>query len=479
MKAIGLAMVVACFALAGGAWAVDWDGDTNTSWDEDTNWVGDAKPTSSEDAHWDFLLTGVTVSLDANQVCDSLSIYKGNASSATELIIDDATYGLTLSSGDITFTQYGGRTATLDLSVPVTLGDSLAVWDLGNAAHQLKVRDSVTETVAGTTIESSGLSATARLYLYAPLDISGSLWIRTGELRVYPGSDLINGGSPAHNIILGDTSGDQDTIIYMNPGDIVTADIVVQSGSTGTRTIESGHSWSGGGYAGDFLLNADVTLGTYHMTCSGDWSGSGGVIRDANYNSGLTGALSYSGDTSVLQGGMAISGTTSGMGNFLIQANFYCGVTLDLAAGKIFEVDGGTLYPGDPGVTGTHKGLTDKVGALTINGDLLLQDDATVVFQLDDDTTAGTDYDTIVLQDKDLTLDGTFNIVEQGGFDGVDGDYLLIDYGAGTLSDNEVVVTFSSFAGDYWVDTRTAGEVWLRTGELEPAAAGGAVIVIN
>ena len=122
-------------------------------------------------------------------------------------------------------------------------------------------------------------------------------------------------------------------------------------------------------------------------------------------------------------------------------------------------------------------GPDDEIGTLTINGNLLLQSNATNHFQLGADTVAGTDYDTIVLQDDDLTLDGTFNVDQEAGFDAVDGDYLLIDYGTGTLTDNDVVVT--GIAGDYWIDTRTAGKVWLHTGELEPPPPAGTVVLFR
>jgi hypothetical protein len=482
---------IACLgflALAGGASAVQWGGGgtPNDSWDVDANWAGDLKPANNQEAFWSLLATSVPVYLDGNQTCDSIRVYQGNNGSTPTLTIHGTNrtgsgyHDLTLVSGNTSFTNYivTGRYNFIDLNAPIVLGSATAAWDTATLQNGITVFMPVRESVTNTTIEKRGTyTTTGGLILYAALNITGSLWIRGGRVYATTGSDIIAAGGPAHPIRLGDTSGNTNAVFAMTGAANCRAGFVVEGGGFGSKTIAVGHPSSGGTYSGDFLLNGDLTIGLGGpVTMAGRISGAGGIIKTSTYGSGLTGNLTYAGNTTVADGRLAISGNTAGLGSFLVTGAFFCGTNVNLAAGKLFEVEnGGLLYPGKPTVTGTHSTLTDNRGILTISGDLRFQPGATNVFQMGADTTAGTTYDTIAVAGN-LTLDGTLLVVPMSGSNVVNGVYQVLSY-SGALTDNGLDV--AGLSGDYWVDTTRHGYVYLRTGETGPKLSTGTMIQVR
>jgi autotransporter-associated beta strand protein len=476
-------MTVALLLLAGVASAVTWINGVagDYSWDAGANWVDGSKPTSAQEAYWTNLTSAYTIYLDDNQACASLRVRSQTSNTATltlngtdrvEPIGPD--FYLRFETGDIAITQTSSKTQVLTLRAPILLGDNLAVWDTSTPSHTINVYKAVSETVSPTTIKKIGTSTTssAGLNLYAPLNITGSLWIAQGASAAGTGSNIITAGGPTHNIKLGDDTGSANATFTMAGGSTNYANFVIMAGSLGTRTISVGHTYTGGTYIGNFLLNADLTISGYGPTkiATGTWSGTGGVVKNGSYIAGMTGPLTYTGDTTVNAGSLVITGNTTGgtgMGDFLIKGSFYSGTTIKLASDAIFEVDnGGSLYPGNPTESASpFRTITDNRGTLTIQGDLVLRELATLVFQMAADTTAGTTYDTIVLG-SDLTLDGTLAVTQISGFNTTNGVYQIIDYGAGTLTNNGLIVT--GVTGDYWIDTwQVPGKVILRTGQTE------------
>ncbi len=314
------------------------------------------------------------------------------------------------------------------------------------------------------------------------MNITGSLWIREGIVLATFGSSIITSPGPSHNIRLGDTGGTASTYFAIPSGATCYADFIVESGSSGTRSIATARTYNGGKYVGDFTLNADLTMpAAYPCWLSGNWSGSGGVTKtSATYPAGFTGHLSYSGATTVSAGKVVIAGTTANLGDIVVNGNgsFNCGVTLNLASGKKLDVDTGTLYIGNPTRAGNYRSATDVRGKLTLNGDLLLRAGATATFQLGATGTPGTSttYDAIAI-DGDLTLDGALNVLQLTGYDGTTGVYEIMTY-TGTLTDNGMTVT--NVDEPYWLDTTSeSGKVMLRTGVSAPAAPSGTIILIK
>ncbi|MGD1020376.1 MAG: glycosyl hydrolase family 28 protein, partial [Verrucomicrobiia bacterium] len=169
----------------------------------------------------------------------------------------------------------------------------------------------------------------------------------------------------------------------------------------------------------------------------------------------LSGANTYSGGTTVSNGTVLVN-NTSGSGT---------------GSGAVSVTSGGTL--GGGGVVGgpvTVDGTLapgNGAGALTISNNLAILAGATLQYQL------GTNSDVTVVSGN-LTLDGTLNVTDAGGFSS--GTYTLFQYG-GTLTTNgspsilTIGTTPNPNAG-YTVDISSAGYVRLTVGAPTAPAAG-------
>ncbi|BCH24969.1 outer membrane autotransporter barrel domain-containing protein [Mesorhizobium sp. L-8-3] len=259
---------------------------------------------------------------------------------------------------------------------------------------------------------------------------------------------------------------------------------------------------------GDFANNAALTFdqGTAG-TFAGVISGTGTLTKAGAGALTLTGANTYTGGTTIsagtlisnttsLQGGIAnnaaltfdqdtagtfagvISGTgaltKSGTGALTLTGNSsaYAGTT-DLAAGLLavngslggaVTISGGTLggsgtLSGNVSVTNGAIAAGNSPGTLTIGGDLLLASGSSLNFELGGPTgTAGVDSDLIVVGGG-LTLDGTLNVTDAGGFGA--GVYRLINY-SGALTDNGLDIgtrPADFLASDLTVQTSVASEI--------------------
>jgi autotransporter-associated beta strand protein len=357
-------------------WAVDWDGGgvPNNSWENGTNWVGDVKPTSVQQAKWVMGFVNFDVYLNTNQVCNDLYI---EGFSARKAVILRNTLGehftLTLTTGNIEIHKPTTRSSDIQFRVNTLLGDDHAVWTFNDGAHQVFVFSNITETVTNTTLELLG---GLNMEFEAPIQITGDLWLRSGLFEFRPGSDMVTPGQPSHRTLFGDTSGTAIAIIRRPNNAPMYADIIVEAGSTGAKILQGYHSVQAANYVGDYLLNGDLTLGINRIACSGTFSGAGGLIKLGNNMATLTGALEYTGDTRINSGGtLNITGTMTNLGDFAVGGILWCGVTIDLAPNKVFEVENnGRFEPGKD---------------VTITGDVILQSLAEVEFDLGTDTVRG------------------------------------------------------------------------------------------
>jgi autotransporter-associated beta strand protein len=170
--------------------------------------------------------------------------------------------------------------------------------------------------------------------------------------------------------------------------------------------------------------------------------GTGGLDKRDGGTLVLAGANSYAGTTGINGGTLVLDGDLAG--GVLVGS----GATLagtGAAAGTVAIGAGGTLAPGD-----------DGVGTLTVGG-LVLDPAAILAYDLGAPDTAGAS-DRIQI-DGDLTLDGTLNAADAGGF-GI-GVYRLIDY-SGALTDNGLAVGAIPAGFDssqLSVQTTTGGQV--------------------
>ncbi|WP_050773814.1 autotransporter domain-containing protein [Pseudovibrio sp. JE062] len=218
------------------------------------------------------------------------------------------------------------------------------------------------------------------------------------------------------------------------------------TGSSGTLNI--------GAAAGDLALAAGVLDAAAVKFGDGD-----GVINFNHTDTDYTFSLAISGDGIVNQ----LAGTT-----ILTGANTYTGNTI-VSGGELVvnstigdvTVNGGVLggsgtINGSATVTSGTIAAGNSPGTLTVGGDLNLTSASVLDFELGSPSgTAGVDSDLIAVG-GDLTLDGSLNITDVGGFDA--GVYNLITYG-GSLTDNDLEIGLAPTEFNYDIQTATAGQV--------------------
>ncbi len=223
------------------------------------------------------------------------------------------------------------------------------------------------------------------------------------------------------------------------------------TGSTGTLNI--------GAAATDVAAAAGI-LDAETLTFG---AGAGTLVfnhTDSDYD--FATAISGAGTIDHLAGDTIFSADSSGFtGDTTISDGT---VLVDGTLGGSVAVNGGTLggsgtLDGSVSVTDGTIAAGNSPGTLTIAGDLSLSSGSILEFELGSPTgTAGVDSDLIVVG-GDLTLDGTLNVTDAGGFGA--GLYRLIDYG-GTLTDNGLDIGTAPSGYDstnLTVQTATVGQV--------------------
>jgi len=444
------------------------------SWDNGLNWSSTpSKPTSSDLAYWNlpgstakavFLDTSQSIGSIQNAGTAQLSI-RGTGHVPANTTIKD---NLTIATGDVNVTGSGG----IGFGVNIDLGDNLAIWntstgtiDVGywasGGAGWPGIVNPIRATVPNTTLRKIG---TGYIYLRASGPNIGvqTLDIQQGELR--NGQGNLGTTAKKFNVLLGSDNSllNWSAQVSDTRGVITYPDITVVAGATGTRTLSTAHGFGGGTWAGNIQLNTDLIVSTGGPTYfTGNLTGTGS-INNIRTNAGTPGnvrvtggTVTYSGKTTINKDAWIVDTTTSGQDNYTVMSGAALGGegTIGLKSGAYVKIlNGGYLLPGsfkttasnslrvywhasDPSNSG-NKNLTDsgnKIGTLTINGNLLLTDNSNLLYRLGDNDLKP--YDTVVLNST-LTLDGRLNIENdtKAGFDTVDGVYTLFTY-SGTLVD--------------------------------------------
>lgn len=317
--------------------------------------------------------------------------------------------------------------ATLDLA-----GNPVAVGGLSGAGTivigtdgQIEVDQAVDGTFAGNMSGARGAfvkDGAGTLVLSGTNIFTGGTTINEGTLQLTSSTSLGNSGT-----------------VRINAG----GTLVLGSDKT-TGAL------SGGGALdlGSFTYTTNVSQAA---TFSGVASGSGGLTKSGAGVLTLSGTNIYTGDTTVNAGSLIVTGALTG------DAVANAGATLGgsgTIAGDVRIADGGRLAPGAGGV-----------GVLSV-GSLTLAAGAQLDFELGAPDVPGAS-DRIQVA-GDLTLDGTLNVADAGGF-GI-GVYRLIDYGGG-LTDNGV--TFGTLpdgvsAAQLELQTAVANQVNLIVGAALP-----------
>ncbi|WP_153020080.1 autotransporter outer membrane beta-barrel domain-containing protein [Paramesorhizobium deserti] len=243
-------------------------------------------------------------------------------------------------------------------------------------------------------------------------------------------------------------------------GTVVKEGLVNVSSDANLGDLSGGVTLDGGGlqFGAAFAMKHNITLaagnGTidtmaYQSGIDGIIDGAGGLTKTGSGALTLTGKNTYKGETKVSAGSLIIDGN-------------------QLAATGRVSVDNGAMLSGK-GVVGGDVAIGDGgilqvssdaggARALTIKGDLSLQQTSTINYSYGQAAGGAPANVLAVNVGGDLTLDGTININNSSGANfPVPGLYRLINY-AGTLTDNGVTLGTRP-SGDYFIQTSVDHQV--------------------
>ncbi|PRD40385.1 autotransporter protein, partial [Phyllobacterium phragmitis] len=370
-------------------------------------------------------LIGNTTSLQGN-IVNNAALAFDQASAGTYAGVISGSGALTKDgAGALTLTGANTYTGGTTISAGTLIGNTVSLQ--GNIANNaaLTFDQASAGTYAGVVFGTGSLtkSGAGALTLTGANTYTGGTTISAGTLI---GNTTSLQGNIANNAALTFDQASAGTYAGVVSG----TGSLTKSGA-GALTLTGANSYTGGttisagtltgntvSLQGDIANNVALTFdqgtaGTY----AGIISGNGTLTKSGAGALTLTGNSSaYAGTTDITAGLLAVNGSLGGTVN----------------------VTGGTL--GGSGTLSDNVFVTNGViaagnglGTLTISGDLALASGSSLNFELGNPTgTAGVDSDLINVGNN-LTLDGTLNVADAGGFG--EGLYRLVNYG-GTLTDN-------------------------------------------
>lgn len=312
---------------------------------------------------------------------------------------------------------------------PITIAGNGGGIDVDNVAQAFTISSAIDGSGALTKL------GTGRLILTADNTYAGGTTIAAGALQLGNGG---TSGSIASGAVLNNGSlivNRSDNITFASP--ISGSGSLVKMGAgvttlSGVNTYSGGTTISGGMLAGSAtsfgsgpivndtgLIFQQVTDATFGNLISG----AGGLLKQGSGTLTLTANNTFTGSFSVGQGALFINGDQSA------------------ATGITSVINGATL--GGTGTIGGTVNLTDgvlapganSVGTLTILGNLMLNENSTLNFELGAHGVVGGALNDLIEVQGDVRLDGVLNVaIAPGGTYGP-GTYRLINYG-GSLTNN-------------------------------------------
>src|SRR5690606_24128462 len=363
------------------------------------------------------------------------------ASAAGSLLIED---GGRVESANAAISDLGasnGSVVVRDAGSSWSVAGSLIVGGSGGFGdpHGLRIE-------SGGRVE--GASAIIGLYNGAGATVSGagSVWDNTGTLQL------------ALTLSDGSTGGNPDAYLTVADGGRVVSGAIELAGPTsrGVGTLNIGAAAGTAAVAPGFLDTPSVSFGT----------GSGtGVLNfnhtatDYVFDAVLTGngTLDHLAGTTTLTGLGDASGTLNLDGGTLLVEGTLGGMATTVASGAtlggsgaiggdVTVRDGGILAPGSSAGTLTPGSLSLSAGSI-------------LDYELGQAGRVGGGVNDLVEIGGDLTLDGTLDVTDIGGFGA--GVYRLMEYG-GALTDNGLelgTLPTGSDAQDLFVQTAIGGQV--------------------
>ena len=359
---------------------------------------------------------------------------------------------------------FNGRATITDTDMlgagSITLGGSTLTFSQASVSFSNALNVITNSTMAvtsGNNTFSGALSGPGRLTLNLPANsvltvqgdcsgFTGTLAItNSGTLRLNQGANQWGDANAAFD------AGALGTIDNRSTTDI-TAFLGALTGGSGSKL--QGSSQTGPGVDTYVIggLNSDTTFaGTIANGTSGATPHTVAITKIGSGAFTLSGNNSYRGGTTVSNGTLLVN-NIAGSGTGTGAVTVISGATLGgsgIVGGPVTV--NGTLAPGN------------GVGTLAISNSLVVNGGAVLQYAL------GTNSDQTVVRGN-LTLDGTINITDAGGF--TNGTYTLFRYG-GTLTDNGLTIgTIPNPGLGYTVDISSNGYVKLIVGAMTaPQAA--------
>lgn len=507
-----LAVVSLAISAASGHAGQIWDGGgTNNNWTSALNWDGDAAPNFSNAVTFQGETRTSTLN---NRTADSVlgGINFTNDGTAGK------TAAFSLSQNRLTL---GGNIVTT--ASPSTITDTIVLDMILNAArtintaseHNLTISGIISQDATNRSLTKQGvgtltLSNTANTFAGQVLSDAGT--IQVAKLENNGTASSIGAGSGSLRLGSDATA----TLEYIGSTDSSTNKVIQIGTNTATNTGNAAILNNGTGKLAFTAPNftsivAGVTVARA-LTLGGSYTGAAneitGVIRDPNTAGGgivalakdgastwaLSGANTYSGNTTINTGTLALGASGSIANSPVISvgsgATFDVSSVVGFATGASQELAGSGTVTGAVTANGTISpgvaSVASGIGTISFANDLSLASGSILGFQLDgSDTTAGGGVnDLISLVSGSLTLDGVINVTGLNSFASatVGNTWRLMNY-SGTLTDNGLTLgSMPALASGlaFSLDTATANQVNLVvTAVPEPATLVSGMIGLS
>jgi autotransporter-associated beta strand protein len=196
----------------------------------------------------------------------------------------------------------------------------------------------------------------------------------------------------------------------------------------GTVTLNGGTLTVTGADTIDNVFDTGVNGATIDtgvaVTLSGAIGGSDGLTKTGTGTLTLSGTSTYAGATTVSAGTLLVTGALGGTSGVTVSSGATLGGTGSIfasgSANTLTINSGATLAPG---VAGTNNGI----GTLTVNGALAMN--GTLAVQLAGNTTAGTDYDQVIVSGGVTLASGSsaVTVSRVNGYAAANATYRVID----------------------------------------------------